>query len=307
MAKILEYKGEKREVIYDPKTGAKIAPYIPDPDIKQVVNWAIQLNRPLLLKGEPGCGKTQLAKAVARELDLPFEMWPIKSITQAKDGLYTYDHVGRLRDAQLAAIKSQAGGGEIEEDPLKYIEWGALGKAFRSNKRMVVLLDEIDKADLDFPNDLLLELDEKRFEVKELEETHPDKYISAQRDALPIIFITSNDEKELPDAFLRRCLFHYLEFPDSQRLQEIVKAHFPDGDDNLREKAITNFEKLRKKMEKDKGKVGKKVSTSELLDWIQLLESHPLPEMLDQLEEGEIPFVGVLLKNREDCQRYCKI
>lgn len=184
----------------DPQTGQQIAPYLPDPALVEVVNWAIQLKRPLLIKGEPGCGKTQLAKAVANELNLPFEAWYIKSTSQAQDGLYAYDNVARLRDAQLAAIAKE----KAFEDPITYVRWGALGRAFQNPTSTVVLIDEIDKADLDFPNDLLLELDEKFFVVEEVEKNHPMRRIEAK--AAPIIFITSNDEKELPDAFLRRCV-----------------------------------------------------------------------------------------------------
>lgn len=298
MADFLRYRGERKIDQIDPKTKQKIIPYIPDDELIQVVNWAIQLQRPLLLKGEPGCGKTQLAKAVAIELKLPFEPWYIKSTSQAKDGLYMYDNVARLRDAQLAALGQE----KTLKDPVTYIKWGALGRAFQKEESTVILIDEIDKADIDFPNDLLLELDEKRFVVDELEKSHPMQEIQAK--CPPVIFITSNDEKELPDAFLRRCLFHYIEFPSETRLQEIVKAHHSSARPDLVEKAIKQFKKLRDKMESDKGKVGKKVSTSELLDWFSLIQSHPLADMLEQLERGAIPFLGVLLKNREDFQRY---
>ena len=189
----------------DPQTGQLLMPYLPSEELVEAVNLAIFLERPLLLKGEPGCGKTRLARAVAYELQLPFETWYVKSTSRARDGLYTYDAVGRLRDAQLAANRMVA---EAERDRIKqpgaYVNWEPLGRAFLNVQRTVVLIDEIDKADIDFPNDLLLELDERRFKVDEIGQT-------IQAKTAPIVFITSNDEKDLPDAFLRRCLFHYVE------------------------------------------------------------------------------------------------
>ncbi|MGL5060629.1 MAG: AAA family ATPase, partial [Microcoleus sp.] len=214
-------------------------PYLPDGDLIEAVNLAIQLERPLLIKGEPGCGKTKLARAVAYELKLPYEAWNIKSTSRAKDGLYTYDTVGRLRDAQLAAA------GRLSEDKIKqidkfetYIKWGPLGRAFLNEETTVVLIDEIDKADIDFPNDLLLELDEQRFAIEETGN-------QIQANATPIVFITSNDEKDLPDAFLRRCLFHYVEFPNREQLIEIVKAHFLASPEALVNAIIDRFLQLR--------------------------------------------------------------
>ena len=275
------------------KTG--IAPYLPSPELVNAVNLAIFIEkRPLLLKGEPGCGKTRLAEAVAYELGLPYEPWYVKSTSRAQDGLYTYDAVRRLHDAQLVRMgeKSQSQVENLEH----YIKMGALGRAFQSHQRTVVLIDEIDKADIDFPNDLLRELDEQTFVIEETGEKVKAVYP-------PIVFITSNDEKDLPDAFLRRCLFHYIEFPGSNQLVEIINAHFPALAPALVEAAVKRFAELREKMVK--GKSGKKVSTSELLDWVAVLQQFPQDEVLKQLE-GDLLFPEVLLKKWEDHLRYLK-
>ena len=271
-----------------------LSPYLPSSELIKAVNLAIFLEkRPLLLKGEPGCGKTTLAQAVAYELGLPYETWYIKSTTRARDGLYTYDAVGRLHDAQLARM------GETSNPKVEnldnYIKLGPLGRAFKNKKRAVVLIDEIDKADIDFPNDLLRELDEQRFTIEEKGEEVKANYP-------PIIIVTTNDEKDLPDAFLRRCLFYYIQFPYPQ-LANIVKSHFLESSSDLVEAAVKRFSELRQKMEK--GKAGKKVSTSELLDWFAVLRQFPEDEVLKQLE-GEIPFPEVLLKKWEDHLRYLK-
>ncbi len=271
-----------------------LAPYLPSPELINAVNLSIFLEkRPLLLKGEPGCGKTRLAQAVAHELGLPYEPWYIKSTSRARDGLYTYDAVRRLHDAQLVRMGEES---KSKVDNLdNYIQLGPLGRAFENTQRTVVLIDEIDKADIDFPNDLLRELDEQKFTIeetgKEVKANYP-----------PIVFVTSNDEKDLPDAFLRRCLFYYIEFPYSQ-LTEIVQAHFPESPPDVVEAAVKRFTELRQKMEK--GKSGKKVSTSELLDWFAVLRQFPQDEVLKQLEE-ELPFPEVLLKKWEDHLRYLK-
>jgi MoxR-like ATPase len=286
----LVYQGKPISVKDSLKSG--IAPYIPSPELVNAVNLAIFLEkRPLLLKGEPGCGKTRLAEAVAYELGLPIVTWYIKSTSRARDGLYTYDAVKRLHDAQLVRMgeKSQSNVDDLDN----YITKGALGTAFENNQRTVVLIDEIDKADIDFPNDLLRELDEQKFTIDEtgdlVEANHP-----------PIVFITSNDEKDLPDAFLRRCLFHYVKFPENQ-LANIVKAHFSQSSENLIEAAVKRFIELRSQMEK--GKAGKKASTSELLDWFAVLQQFPEDEILQELE-SKIPFPEVLLKKWEDHLRY---
>ena len=297
--KQLEYTGKiQPEPGERDDNGQLLYPYLPSSELVEAVNLAIYLERPLLLKGEPGCGKTRLAGAVAYELGLPFEAWYVKSSNRAGDGLYTYDAVGRLRDAQLAAV------GRITKDediqrisaPATYIRWGHIGRAFQNKQQTVVLIDEIDKADIDFPNDLLLELDESRFLVEETGEI-------VQAKAKPIVFITSNDEKDLPDAFLRRCLFHYIEFPTREQFIEIVQAHFPASSDDLVDKIIKRFLELRQEMRKDKGDAGKKVSTSELLDWFRVLSHHEEDEILTRLAR-ELLFPGVLLKSWEDYRVY---
>ncbi|MDF5707314.1 MAG: MoxR family ATPase [Nostoc sp. S4] len=271
-----------------------LSPYLPSSELIKAVNLAIFLEkRPLLLKGEPGCGKTCLAQAVAYELGLPYEAWYIKSTTRARDGLYTYDAVGRLHDAQLSRM-GKAKNSQVE-DLDNYIKLGPLGRAFKNQQRTVVLIDEIDKADIDFPNDLLRELDEQKFTIEEKGEEVKANYP-------PIVFVTSNDEKDLPDAFLRRCLFYYIQFPYAQ-LADIVKSHFSQFDSDLVEAAVKRFTQLRQKMEK--GKAGKKASTSELLDWFAVLRQFPKDEVLRQLE-GEIPFPEILLKKWEDHLRYLK-
>ena len=302
------YTGKKIDIV----DGKKPEPYLPPDDLIDVVNLTLLLGEiPLLLKGEPGCGKTRLAEAVATELGIRCFPWYITSTTRAKDGLYRYDAVKRLQDAQLAnsinkntqtkAIARLETSNEIEEFDIKtqqgnaYIKYGALGKAFNSDRQAVVLIDEIDKADIDFPNDLLQELDGKGFFIDEIGEFKPIKN-------RPIIFITSNDEKDLPDAFLRRCLFHYIDFPKSDKLAEIVKAHFPNSENDLIKIAVENFCKLRSLMEKREINNGKKVTTSELIDWYRVLICNPDGEQdtIEKLRNEKIIFPEILLKRLED-------
>lgn len=291
--------------------GQRVYPYFPSEELIEAVNLAITLQRPLLLQGEPGCGKTKLAQAVAYELGLPYLCWTIKSTSRAQDGLYTYNNLARLRDSQLLALGQITDPQEIQRitDPKTYREWGKIGKAFRwdEDKPTVLLIDEIDKADIDFPNDLLLELDEKRFPIPETKEEVIAK-------PPPIIFITSNQERDLPDAFLRRCLFHYIQFPNTEQLIQIIIARFfgvpqdestiPDPDENqLIQEVVAKFKELRKFLDEEKRQTGKNISTSELIDWFDVLRRHPHDEVLKQLQ-GQLPYLGVLLKNWEDHQRY---
>ncbi|MFN6518861.1 MAG: AAA family ATPase [Nostoc sp. CreGUA01] len=300
---MLEYTGTKQPTEKDrDEYGQPLSPYLPSPDMIEAVKLTILLGRPLLLKGEPGCGKTQLARAVAFELGLPFYAWYVKSTSRARDGLYIYDTVARLRDAQLAASRILTPE-EIKEskDPQKYRTFKELGQAFldsQKGKRSVVLIDEIDKADIDFPNDLLVELDKLYFKVEETGEQ-----IQGQREAAPIIFITSNDERDLPDAFLRRCLYHHVSFPDDERLKIILCSTFKDASPELVSKAIERFAQLRQVIAEGGTEVGKNVSTSELIDWFRVLKHHPEDEILQKLE-GKIPFLGVLLKTWGGHQRY---
>ena len=261
--------------------------YVATDDLKVAVNAAIVLERPLLVKGEPGTGKTVLAEEVARALDAPLLTWHIKSTTKAQQGLYEYDAVSRLRDSQL--------GDPRVSDISNYIKRGKLWDAFTSEKRPVLLIDEIDKADIEFPNDLLLELDRMEFHVYETGETIKAK----QR---PIIMITSNNEKELPDAFLRRCFFHYIKFPDIDTMNAIVEVHFPDIKKRLVQEAMKIFFEVR-----DVPGLKKKPSTSELLDWLKLLLNEEMT--VEQLRERDPrklipPLHGALLKNEQDVHMF---
>ncbi|MCL2120931.1 MAG: MoxR family ATPase [Clostridiales bacterium] len=253
------------------------ANYIASNELKSAVNASVTLGRPILIKGEPGTGKTMLAKSIADSLDLKLIVWSIKSTTKAKEGLYIYDTVQRLYDSQFG----EAGVSDIA----RYIHLGKLGEAFTSESPAVLLIDEIDKADIEFPNDLLWELDMMSFYIPETRET-----VTAK--SLPVVVITSNAEKELPDAFLRRCVFHYIEFPDREMMGEILRVHFPDLEEGLARSAVKAFYQLR-----DIKGVMKKPSTGELLDWIKVLRKENIGA--DRIER-DLPLLGVLIKNNED-------
>ena len=260
--------------------------YVATEDLTVAVNAAVMLERPLLVKGEPGTGKTELARQVAGALDLPILEWHVKSTTKAQQGLYEYDAVSRLRDSQL--------GDERVRDVSNYIRKGKLWQAFEMEGKCVLLIDEIDKADIEFPNDLLQELDRMEFHVYETGET-----IAAQ--TRPVVVITSNNEKELPDAFLRRCFFHYIRFPDMETMRRIVELHHPGIKDALLTEALTRFYELR-----DHAGLKKKPSTSEVLDWLKLLLAEELTaEDLRRDATSALPKLhGALLKNEQDVHMF---
>ncbi len=251
--------------------------YVASEELMASVNVAIALQKPLLIKGEPGTGKTMLAQAVAKSMDKELLIWNIKSTTKAQDGLYLYDTIQRLYDGQF--------GEDGVDDIAKYIKLGKLGEAFDSEKQVILLIDEIDKADLEFPNDLLWELDQMEFYIHETKRSVKAKH-------RPIVIITSNAEKELPDAFLRRCIFHYIEFPNQELMREIVKTHFEQVEENLLANAMEVFYQIRSMRD-----IRKKPSTSELIDWLNALQRNGIdPETLKK----ELPFLGVVIKKDED-------
>ncbi|MBS3978563.1 MAG: MoxR family ATPase [Rhodobacteraceae bacterium] len=269
---------------------ATTSTYVASDDLALAVNAAVTLQRPLLVKGEPGTGKTELARQVATSLGLPLIEWHVKSTTRAQQGLYEYDAVSRLRDSQLGPGL----GGERVQDVRNYIRKGKLWQAFEATGRVVLLIDEIDKADIEFPNDLLQELDRMEFHVYETGEM-----VRARH--RPVVIITSNNEKELPDAFLRRCFFHYIRFPDADTLAAIVRVHFPHIKDRLLTAALTQFYELR-----EVPGLKKKPSTSEVLDWLRLLLAEDLaPEDLRRDAKSALPKLhGALLKNEQDVQLF---
>ena len=253
--------------------------YLASAELRDAVNVAIALEKPLLIRGEPGTGKTVLAEAIAENLVMELIPWNIKSTTLAQEGLYVYDTVQRLNDARF--------GDKDISDVKQYIRYGPLGRSFLADQRVVLLIDEIDKADMEFPNDLLHELDRMTFGVYETGETHSAK----QR---PIVVITSNNEKELPDAFLRRCVFHYIAFPDKETMEDIVRVHHPDVEEELLHQVLLRFYWLR-----DLPDLRKRPSTSELIDWIAALRRGGVDT---QTIETELPFLGVLLKRENDLE-----
>ena len=264
--------------------------YVATQDLMLAVNASITLARPLLVKGEPGTGKTMLAEEVAQALSMPLLQWHIKSTTKAQQGLYEYDAVSRLRDSQL--------GDERVKDIHNYIVKGVLWQAFTAEQPVVLLIDEIDKADIEFPNDLLREIDRMEFYVYETREL-----VKARH--RPLVFITSNNEKELPDAFLRRCFFHYIRFPDAQTMQAIVEVHFPGLKKSLLAAALKSFYDVR-----NLPGLKKKPSTSELLDWLKLLVAEDIPLEVLQSKDDKVsvpPLVGALLKNEQDVSLFEKL
>jgi MoxR-like ATPase len=268
--------------------------YVTTPDLMLAVNAAMTLKRPLLVKGEPGTGKTMLAEEVAQALGMPLLQWHIKSTTKAQQGLYEYDAVSRLRDSQMSDLD----GGERVKNIDNYIIKGVLWQAFMADEPIALLIDEIDKADIEFPNDLLRELDRMEFYCYETRQL-----IKAKN--RPLVFITSNNEKELPDAFLRRCFFHYIKFPDSDTMRQIVAVHFPNIKQELLSMAMKTFFDIR-----NLPGLKKKPSTSELIDWLKLLVAEDIPLSVLQTADEKVavpPLVGALLKNEQDVTLFEKL
>jgi MoxR-like ATPase len=285
--------------ISEEKNGLK--PYFPSEALSYAIDMAIALNRPLLLKGEPGCGKTRVAEVVAQAIhgeaykDFYFE-WNIKSTSKANDGIYTFDHIARLRDATIDGVNNT----QLSSNLSRYIKKGALAEAIEKSSKekcSILLIDEIDKADIDFPNDLLMELDKKEYKILELKKKN-----TIQPKGNVLVFITSNDEKDLPPAFLRRCLFHYVDFPNEPDLKRIVEANFPKMEETLMKKAIEKFIALKKDMD---SRAEKTISTSELLDWIELITHFNIN--ITDLETGDLPLFQALLKTKSDTDNFKKM
>ena len=327
MAKLsLTYTGEiqpKSGLYYEP-IQQKIYPYDAGDELIEVVNLAIELGMPLLLEGEPGCGKSRLAHALVYEFNyrqesnpIKYYEWIVQSTSKAEDSLYQYDYIGRLQAAQISGILSQK---EIEEssseqknpatskqkNPATSKDWvdlQPLGKAFKQSKdkqeQSVVLIDEIDKADRDFPNDLLLAIESRRFFIKETGDL-----IQANDQAFPLIIITSNQEKNLPNAFLRRCIYHYIELPNQERLRKILTERFTDAEQEVIIKAVDRFLEVRTSQDETKSEGEKKVSTSELIAWFKSLLKYKPEEIIAKLNEDKLPHASVLLKSRTDLQDY---
>jgi len=319
MAKLsLTYRGKiqpKSDLYYEP-IQQKIYPYDAGDELIEVVNLAIELGMPLLLEGEPGCGKSRLAHALVYEFNyrqesnpIKYYEWIVQSTSKAEDSLYQYDYIGRLQAAQISGILSQK---EIEEssseqkNPATSKDWvdlQPLGKAFKQSQdkqeQSVVLIDEIDKADRDFPNDLLLAIESRRFFIKETGEP-----IEADDQAFPLIIITSNQEKNLPNAFLRRCIYHYIELPNQERLRKILTERFTDAEQEVIIKAVDRFLEVRTSQDETKSEGEKKVSTSELIAWFKSLLKYKPEEIIAKLNEDKLPHASVLLKSRTDLQDY---
>lgn len=319
MAKLsLTYTGKiqpKSDLYYEP-IQQKIYPYDAGDELIEVVNLAIELGMPLLLEGEPGCGKSRLAHALVYEFNyrqennpIKYYEWIVQSTSKAEDSLYQYDYIGRLQAAQISGILSQKGTEESsseQKNPATSKDWvdlQPLGKAFEQSQdkqeQSVVLIDEIDKADRDFPNDLLLAIESRRFFIKETGEL-----IQANDQAFPLIIITSNQEKNLPNAFLRRCIYHYIELPNQERLRKILTERFTDAEQEVIIKAVDRFLEVRTSQDETKSEGEKKVSTSELIAWFKSLLKYKPEEIIAKLNEDKLPHASVLLKSRTDLQDY---